>query len=64
MKLALKLALAAAVLTSLQGCVAYTVASTAVGTTAKVGGAVVGVGADAVGAASDAVFVREPTTED
>ena len=43
----------------LQGCVAYTVASTAVGTTAKVAGTAVGVAADVVGATSDAVFDRE-----
>lgn len=42
-----------------QGCVAYTVASTAVGTTAKVAGTAVGVGADVVGATSDAVFTSD-----
>lgn len=43
----------------LEGCVAYTVASTAVGTTAKVAGTAVGVTADVVGGASDAVFTSD-----
>lgn len=39
-----------------QGCVAYTVGSAVVGTTAKVTGTAIGVTADAVGATSDAIF--------
>lgn len=48
----------------LEGCVAYTVASTAVGTTAKVAGAAVGVTADVVGATSDAVFTSDREREE
>lgn len=47
-----------------QGCVAYTVASTAVGTTAKVAGTAIGVTADVVGAASDAAFDRDEEKEE
>ena len=48
---------------SLQGCLAYTVASTAVGVTTKVAGTAVGVGADVVGATSDAVFTSDDERE-
>lgn len=48
----------------LEGCVAYTVASTAVGTTAKVAGTAVGVTADVVGATSDAVFTSDREREE
>jgi hypothetical protein len=49
--------LAAALAT--QGCIAYSVASTAVGVTTKVAGTAIGVGADVVGGASDAVFTSD-----
>jgi uncharacterized membrane protein len=62
MRILSKLSAACALITAallVQGCVAYTVASTAVGTTAKVAGTAVGVTADVVGATSDAVFTSD-----